>query len=70
MVGWVCSRFVNDKTMGLNSVGERAYKCGKEIREWRWRHIKPIDRWYLELTAKCLHCIICSNTWITNCATF
>ena len=42
------------KTMGLNSVGERARKCDRENREWRLRQIKPThsDRWYLDLVVK------------------
>ena len=26
-------------------VGERAWKCDRENRDWRWRQIKSIDKW-------------------------
>ena len=31
---------------------ERDQKSGMENQEWRCRHIKPIDRWYLDLVVK------------------
>ena len=31
-----------EKTMCLNSVGERTQRCDKENREWQWRQIKSI----------------------------
>ena len=33
----------------LNSVGKRTQKCDRKNRELRWRQIKSIYRWYLDL---------------------
>ena len=41
-----------EKTVCLNSVGERTQRCDGENREW-W--------WYLELVVKRLRCINCLN---------
>ena len=58
-----------EKTMYLNSVGERTQKCDRENRMWRWRQIKPAYMWYLEVVVKLLRQINCLNPWDTNCAT-
>ena len=56
--------------MCLNSVGERTQKCDRESREWRWRQIKSIYSWYLDLVVKRLRFINFLNAWATNYATF
>ena len=56
--------------MCLNSVGQRAQKSDKENRELRWRQIKSIYRWYIDLVVKRLGCNYRLNAWDTNCATF
>ena len=63
VVDQVCCRFVNvmevrlEKTMDLNSVGVAFSGVRQEKREWQWRNINQIDRWYLDLVVKHLHCI-------------
>ena len=47
--------------MCLNSVGERTQRCDSESGECRWRQIKPIYIWYLELVVKRFRCINCLN---------
>ena len=59
-----------EKSMSLDTVGECAQKCDRENREGRWRQIKSIYRWHLDLVTDRIHCISCLNAWDTNCATF
>ena len=54
----------------LKSVGESTQKCGRKNREWRWRQIKSVYMWYLDVVVKRLRCIDCLNPWVTNCTTF
>ena len=49
--------------MCLNFVGERTQKYDRENREWRWRQIKSIYRFYLDLVAKKLYYINCLNAY-------
>ena len=48
-----------DKVVCLKYVGERSQRCDRENQEWRWRQIKPIYTWYLELAVRRLRCINC-----------
>ena len=50
----------------LNSVGEPPEKYNREKREWWWRQIKSIYRWYLDMVIKRLRCINCLNSWAAN----
>ena len=56
--------------MCLNSLGQRTQKCDRENQVLRWRQIKSIYRWYLDLVVKHLRSINCLNAWDTICATF
>ena len=49
------------ETMRLHSVGKRTRKCDRENREGRWRQIKSIYRWHLDLVTESLRCINCLN---------
>ena len=51
-------------------LSDRTQKYDRENREERWRQIKSIYRWHLDLVAERLRCINCLNTWAANCATF
>ena len=42
----------------LNSVGERTQKCDRENWGWRWRQIKSIYRWYLDLVVVSVSVVI------------
>ena len=59
-----------EKNMCLNSVGELTQMYDWENRKWRWRQIKSIYIWYLDLAVKRLHCTSCLNAWATNCVAF
>ena len=54
--------------MNLNYVGQGVLKFDREIRKWRGRQIKPIDRCYLDLVVTRLHCSNCLSDSATNCA--
>ena len=60
--------------MCLKFVGERAQKCDKENREWRWRQIKSIYRLYQDLVVNSMllkkRYTNCLSAWATNFATF
>ena len=56
--------------MCLHSVVERTQKCDRENQEGRWRQVKIIYRWHLDLVGESLRCIISLNAWAANCATF
>ena len=56
--------------MCLNSVEEHTQKLERENQEWRWRQIKSIFSWHLDLVVKRLRCINSLNTWASNFSTF
>ena len=60
--------YVDERTQKCNK--NCARKCARENPEWHWCQTKSIERWYLDLVARRLHCIICFNTLARNCATF
>ena len=42
-----------EKAMGLDSEGERAQKCDRENRDWRWLQIKPSQASWLYSMFQC-----------------
>ena len=56
--------------MCLHSVVERTQKCERGNQECRWRQIKIIYWWHLDLVGESLRCINSLNAWAANCATF